>query len=98
MKINKSLIFLILGILLLTASNLAFNYVTEYKECGSACAPKTWAEGINIFAGEKMCLAMCVVGEYPTNLYLYLSYLALASFVLASIFFIIEMKGGKNGQ
>ena len=98
MKINKSLIFLILGILLLIASYFSFNYVTEYKNCGR-CLEDTWLHGINLpYRISTLCNLACVSGEYPTDLYLYLFYLALASFVLAIVFFVIEMKGGKNGQ
>ncbi len=90
MKLSS--VFLGLGILLLIASVLSFSYVGEYNECGSACEPQTWAEGINPFSAPQACTKQCVPGVYPTNMYLYLFYLAVIAFIIAIVFFIREKR------
>lgn len=91
-KMKRSYLFLGLGILFIALSLVSFYYLTEYTDCGSACAPNSWFEGVNLFHSTEICTLQCVPGEYATNTYLFCFYASLLAFILAILYFVKERK------
>jgi len=85
---KKALITLIISVVLIVSSIFLFYFDMEYKNCGSACPPTNWLEGMARLFYNPTCIEICVPGEYPTNSYLIAGYFGILGVIVSIIFFV----------
>ena len=85
---EKTLIALTISIALVLISIYLFYFDLRYSNCGSACAPSNWLDGMLRLFYNPTCIEICVPGEYPTNLYLIFGWLGILGIIISIIFFV----------